>query len=60
MPNGLSFINREYGWLLGSNREAQSFLTRHSTDGGTQIVVRMRGLPYTCTAEQVVCILFCR
>jgi len=40
--------------LAGSNREAQSFLTRHSADGGTQIIVRMRGLPYTCTAEQVV------
>jgi len=42
------------GRFVGSNREAQSFLTRHSAEGGTQIIVRMRGLPYTCTAEQVV------
>jgi len=50
-----------YDWFSGSNREAQAFLTRHSvTEGGTQIIVRMRGLPYTCTAEQVVRILYYR
>jgi len=37
----------------GSSREAQKFLTRHSNDG-SQVILRMRGLPYTCTAEQVM------
>jgi epithelial splicing regulatory protein 1/2 len=37
----------------GSSREAQMFLSRHSNDG-SQVIVRMRGLPYTCTAEQVI------
>lgn len=36
-------------WLPGSNTEAQAFLSR-----GAQAIVRMRGLPYTATAEQVV------
>ena len=40
-------------FCLGSSREAQMFLSRHNADG-TQVIVRMRGLPYTCTAEQVV------
>ncbi|XP_075227568.1 epithelial splicing regulatory protein fusilli [Lycorma delicatula] len=33
----------------GCNNEAQAFLTR-----GAQVIVRMRGLPYDCTAKQVV------
>ncbi|GAB6030575.1 hypothetical protein CHUAL_007437 [Chamberlinius hualienensis] len=32
----------------GNNNEAQSFLSR-----GGQVIVRMRGLPYDCTAKQV-------
>lgn len=42
--------------LPGNNTEAQAFLSRHS-DSGNQVIVRMRGLPYTCTAEQVVSII---
>ncbi|KAK2156341.1 hypothetical protein LSH36_216g07063 [Paralvinella palmiformis] len=38
----------------GSNTEAQVFLSRHSDDG-SQVIVRMRGLPYSCSAQQVVC-----
>ena len=41
-------------WYTGSNTEAVKFLQRHSDDG-EQIIVRMRGLPYSCTTEQVVC-----
>jgi len=37
----------------GSCTEAHEFLSRHG-DGGGQTIVRMRGLPYTCKAEQVV------
>uniref|UniRef100_T1ILP7 RRM domain-containing protein n=1 Tax=Strigamia maritima TaxID=126957 RepID=T1ILP7_STRMM len=33
----------------GNNNEAQSFLSR-----GGQVIVRMRGLPYDCTAQQVI------
>ncbi|XP_013780783.1 epithelial splicing regulatory protein 2-like isoform X2 [Limulus polyphemus] len=33
----------------GSNNEAQTFLSR-----GGQVIVRMRGLPYDCTAKQVL------
>ncbi|XP_045023270.1 RNA-binding protein fusilli-like isoform X1 [Daphnia magna] len=33
----------------GSNNEAQNFLSRSG-----QVIVRMRGLPYDCTAKQVV------
>ncbi|KDR24242.1 RNA-binding protein fusilli, partial [Zootermopsis nevadensis] len=33
----------------GSNNEAHAFLSR-----GGQVIVRMRGLPYDCTAKQVV------
>ncbi|XP_037283589.2 epithelial splicing regulatory protein fusilli isoform X1 [Rhipicephalus microplus] len=33
----------------GNNNEAHSFLSR-----GGQVIVRMRGLPYDCTAKQVV------
>ncbi|KAH6947129.1 hypothetical protein HPB50_017181 [Hyalomma asiaticum] len=33
----------------GNNNEAHSFLSR-----GGQVIVRMRGLPYDCTARQVV------
>lgn len=38
-----------FSWFLGSNTEAQAFLSR-----GGQIIVRMRGLPFTATAQQVV------
>ena len=37
----------------GSNQEAVKFLQRHG-DSGEQVIVRMRGLPYSCTTEQVV------
>lgn len=33
----------------GTNTEAQAFLSQ-----GAQCIIRMRGLPYTATAEQVV------
>lgn len=33
----------------GRNMDAQAFLTR-----GAQVIVRMRGLPYECTAKQVL------
>lgn len=33
----------------GSNNEAQAFLSR-----GGQVIIRMRGLPYDCTARQVL------
>ena len=35
--------------VAGSNNEAQAFLSK-----GGQVIVRMRGLPYDCTAKQVV------
>lgn len=35
--------------FLGNNNEAQAFLSK-----GGQVIVRMRGLPYDCTAKQVV------
>lgn len=35
--------------ITGNNNEAQAFLTK-----GAQVIVRMRGLPYDCTAKQVV------
>ncbi|RWS31711.1 RNA-binding protein fusilli-like protein, partial [Leptotrombidium deliense] len=35
--------------LTGNNNEAQQFLSR-----GGQVIVRMRGLPYDCTAQQVI------
>lgn len=37
----------------GKSSEAQHFLARHSAEGG-QVIIRMRGLPYTSTAEHVV------
>lgn len=37
----------------GSNWEAQAFLSR-----GAAVIVRMRGLPYDCTAKQVVSLFF--
>lgn len=37
----------------GVNREAQAFLS-HQTGTGSQVIVRMRGLPYSCKAEQVI------
>jgi epithelial splicing regulatory protein 1/2 len=33
----------------GASNEAQSFLSK-----GAQVIIRMRGLPYDCTANQVV------
>lgn len=36
----------------GSSCEAQAFLSR-----GAAVIVRMRGLPYDCTAKQVVSIV---
>jgi hypothetical protein len=39
-------------YLSGNNNEAQAFLSR-----GGQVIVRMRGLPYDCTAQQVVSLL---
>lgn len=42
-------IKNMYPFLIGSNTEAQAFLSR-----GGQIIVRMRGLPFTATASQVV------
>lgn len=35
--------------LIGNSNEAQQFLSR-----GGQVIVRMRGLPYDCTSQQVV------
>jgi len=43
--NGDDFINV----AGGNNNEAQAFLSR-----GGQVIVRMRGLPYDCTAQQVI------
>ena len=37
--------------LAGNNSEAQEFLGR-----GGQVIIRMRGLPYDCSAKQVVSI----
>jgi epithelial splicing regulatory protein 1/2 len=36
----------------GASNEAQTFLSK-----GAQVIIRMRGLPYDCTANQVVIIL---
>jgi epithelial splicing regulatory protein 1/2 len=33
----------------GASNEAQTFLSK-----GAQVIIRMRGLPYDCTAHQVV------
>lgn len=33
----------------GASNEAQTFLSK-----GAQVIIRMRGLPYDCTAKQVV------
>ena len=38
--------------ILGNNTEAQEFLNR-----GGQVIIRMRGLPYDCSAKQVVSII---
>jgi epithelial splicing regulatory protein 1/2 len=35
--------------FAGNSSEAQAFLTK-----GAQVIVRMRGLPYDCTAKDVV------
>ena len=34
--------------IAGNNKEAQAFLSR-----GGQVIIRMRGLPYDCSAKQV-------
>lgn len=36
----------------GASNEAQTFLSK-----GAQVIIRMRGLPYDCTATQVVNIM---
>lgn len=33
----------------GASNEAQQFLSK-----GAQVIIRMRGLPYDCTGQQVV------
>ncbi|XP_013391159.1 epithelial splicing regulatory protein 2 isoform X2 [Lingula anatina] len=43
--SGKDFINV----AGGNNTEAQAFLSR-----GGQVIIRMRGLPYSCTTEQVL------
>jgi len=42
-----------FTYLPGSSSEAQEFLQRHA-DNGSQVIIRMRGLPYTCRADEVV------
>lgn len=37
----------------GASNEAQTFLSK-----GAQVIIRMRGLPYDCTANQVVSAFF--
>lgn len=37
----------------GAHNEAQAFLSK-----GAQVIIRMRGLPYDCTAKQVVSFFF--
>lgn len=51
----ISFVTWACGCLhvVGSNQEAVKFLQRHG-NSGEQVIVRMRGLPYSCTTEQVV------
>lgn len=44
-----SIIDLNVSTFLGNNNEAQQFLSK-----GGQVIVRMRGLPYDCTAQQVV------
>jgi len=39
--------------LAGNSSEAQTFLTK-----GAQVIVRMRGLPYDCTAKDVVSVKY--
>lgn len=34
----------------GASNEARAFLSK-----GAEVIIRMRGLPYDCTAKQVVC-----
>lgn len=36
----------------GASNEAQAFLSK-----GAEVIIRMRGLPYLCTAKQVVSII---
>lgn len=43
--------------MVGGSREAQAFLS-HQSWNGTQVIVRMRGLPYSCRAEQVVSVCY--
>lgn len=47
--NGKDFVS-----IAGGNStEAQTFLSQHNGDGA-QVIIRMRGLPYSCTADQVI------
>ena len=47
------FPNPRHVFNLGNNKEAQQFLSR-----GGQVIIRMRGLPYDCTAKQVVSLTY--
>lgn len=46
--NGEDFINV----AGGASNEAQALLSK-----GAQVIIRMRGLPYLCTAKQVVSLI---
>lgn len=52
MMNTLKYLPHLFTTATGTNNEAQTFLSR-----GGQVIVRMRGLPYDCTAQQVVSIM---
>lgn len=44
-------------WLFSPGRttEAETFLTQ-----GAEVIIRMRGLPYDCTASQIVSLSHCQ
>lgn len=44
-------------WLFSPGRttEAETFLTQ-----GAEVIIRMRGLPYDCTASQIVSLSNCQ
>lgn len=48
--SGKDFINV----AGGGNAEAQQFLEKHNNEG--QVIVRMRGLPYSASSQQIVSI----
>lgn len=52
MMNTLKYLPHLFTTATGTNNEAQTFLSR-----GGQVIVRMRGLPYDCTAQQVVSVM---